>query len=107
MAGVRNSVLGRGTSPFGSQTAAELGHSVLKKSFAARMEDATRGSTGNPFSRVADRGLQNVGEPPRAVVAQHQHPGVERAGHDARQHPGAGHLLEAEPAKRSSVAAAG
>jgi hypothetical protein len=33
-----------------SQTAAELGHSVVKKSFAARMDEATRGSTGNPFS---------------------------------------------------------
>ena len=39
-----------GTSPPGSQTAADVGHSAVKNCFAARMEDATRGSTGNPCS---------------------------------------------------------
>ncbi len=48
---------------------------------------------------VTDRRLQNVGKLPGAVVAQHQHPGVERAGHDARQHAGAGHLLAAQRGK--------
>ena len=45
---------------------------------------------------VVDRGRQHVGELHRAVVAQQQHPGVERAGHAGGEQPGAGHKIEAE-----------
>jgi len=39
---------------------------------------------------------EHVGEPPSAVLAQQQHPRVERAGHDRRQQARAGHLFEPE-----------
>jgi hypothetical protein len=42
---------------------------------------------------------EHVGEPPRAVLAQQQHPGVERPRHHRRQQAGAGHLLEPERSK--------
>ena len=48
------------------------------------------------FSGVVDRGLEHVGERHGAVVAQQQHPGLERAGHAAGEQPGAGHEIEAE-----------
>ena len=44
--------------------------------------------------RVADRRREDVGEPQRAVVAQDQHPGLERAGHAGGKEPGAGHEVE-------------
>ena len=44
---------------------------------------------------VADRIGEHVARLERAVVAQQQHPAVERAGHDGGQQSGAGHLLEA------------
>jgi len=46
--------------------------------------------------QVADRRRQHVGQPHRAVVAQHQHVGVERTGHGSRQQAGAGNEIEAE-----------
>ena len=44
---------------------------------------------------IGDRGLQHVAQPHRAVVAQQQHPGFERAGHAGGEQPGAGHHLQA------------
>ena len=49
-----------------------------------------------PVLGVADGGLQHVAQAHRAVVAQDQHEGLERAGHAGRQQPGAGHDVEAE-----------
>ena len=46
-------------------------------------------------ARIGDRGRQHVAQPHRAVVAQQQHPGVERAGHAGREQAGAGHHVEA------------
>jgi hypothetical protein len=43
-----------------------------------------------------ERVSEHVGEPPRAVLAQEQHPGVERARHDRGEKTGARHLLEPE-----------
>ena len=45
--------------------------------------------------RIADRGRQHLGKRHRAVVAQHHHPGLECAGHDGGEQPGAGHEIEA------------
>ena len=44
---------------------------------------------------VGDRGLQHVAQPHRAVIAQQQHPGFERAGNAGGEKPGAGHHLQA------------
>ena len=48
---------------------------------------------------VADRVAQDVGERHRPVVAQQQHPSVERARARRREQPDAGHELEPEPAE--------
>ena len=47
-------------------------------------------------ARVSDRRLQHVRQLPRAEVAQHQAPGVERARHDGGVRPLARHEIEAE-----------
>ena len=44
---------------------------------------------------VVDRRFQDVAQRQLAVVAQHQHPAVERAGNDGRQHPIAGDQRQA------------
>ncbi len=44
---------------------------------------------------VGDGRLQHVAQPQRAVVAQQQHPGFERAGNAGRQESRAGHHLQA------------
>ncbi len=46
-----------------------------------------------------DRGFENVGDMPGTVVAQQQHPGVERTWNHRRQQSGARHLLQAEGCK--------
>jgi hypothetical protein len=48
--GLVKNVPGAGTAPRGHQSAAEVGHSARKKSLAARIDEAMRGSTGKPFS---------------------------------------------------------
>jgi hypothetical protein len=48
--GLVKNVFGAGTAPRGHQIAAEVGHSMRKNSFAARIEAAMRGSTGKPLS---------------------------------------------------------
>ena len=50
------------------------------------------------LARIADRGREHVGEPHGPVVAQQQHPGVERAGNAGGEEAGAGHHVEAEAA---------
>ena len=50
--------------------------------------------------RERDRGPQHLGQRQRAVVAQQQHPGVERARHHRRQQPRARHQIEPEIAIR-------
>ena len=44
---------------------------------------------------IGNGGLENVAQPQRAVVAQQQHPGFERAGNAGGQEPGSGHHLQA------------
>ena len=44
---------------------------------------------------VGDRRLQHVAQPHRAVIAQQQHPGFERAGDAGGEQAGAGHHLQA------------
>ena len=44
---------------------------------------------------IGDGRFEHVAQPQRAVVAQQQHPGFERAGNAGRQQPGAGHHLQA------------
>ena len=51
------------------------------------------------MSRVADRGLEHVAEPPGAELAQHQEPAVERAGDNRRKQTRAGNEVEPERAK--------
>jgi hypothetical protein len=47
--------------------------------------------------RVTDRIGEHVAWLERAVVAQQQHPAVERAGHDGGQQSGSGHLAQPHP----------
>ena len=47
-----------------------------------------RGTMWMPLLRIADGEGQHVGELPGAPVAQHQAPGIERAGHHGRQQAG-------------------
>ena len=47
----------------------------------------------------ADRELEHVGKSPRAKLAQHQQPTVERARDDGRQESGAGNHVEVELAE--------
>ena len=66
---------------------------------------AIPGTTGIAVARVGDRRRHHVRELPRAEVAQHQHPGVERARHDRRERPDARDQVEpARPANASIVA---
>ena len=44
--------------------------------------------------RIADGRGQHLAQRQRAVIAQQQHPGLERAGHAGCQKPGAGHEIE-------------
>ena len=44
--------------------------------------------------RVADRGREHLGKRHGSVVAQQQHPGLERAGHAGGEEAGAGHEIE-------------
>ena len=70
---------------------------------AEQLLDAGDGGAGAldqrmALGRVAERRRQHVGERHGAVVAQQQHPGLERAGHAGGEQPGAGHQIEPEPA---------
>ncbi len=51
-------------------------------------------------ARIPDRRLEDGGQRQRAVVAQEEQPGVDRAGHGRRERAGAGHVVEAERRER-------
>ena len=59
------------------------------RSFTVEMVAQARSTIGWPFRGIADRRLQHVAQPHGAVVAQHQHEGLERARDAGGEQPGA------------------
>ena len=84
--GLVNSAPGSGALPSRSQSCG--GRQPVARRTAPRTRadrGATRGSSGCPSRRVADRRREHVGQRPGAVVAQQQQPGVDGAGHGRRR----------------------
>ena len=101
--GLGQRLVGEQRSRLGHLAAGEIDRRRCRPILAEQLFDGGDGGVraldqGMAVAGIVDRRRQHVGEPHGAVVAQQQHPGVERARHAGREQAGARHHVEAEAA---------